>query len=247
MTFKNKVAIVTGASRGIGLEIARQFALAGAKVVITGRNPESLQKSAKQLQDETAGSIMAVVADVAIVDDTVQLVKETLAAFGQIDILVNNAGITRDNILLRLSEDDWDSVLNTNLKGAFNCIKACTRSMMKIRSGVIVNISSVVGIIGNAGQVNYAASKAGMIGMTKSVAKELSSRNIRVNAVAPGFIETNMTAELPEKTREELLASIPLKRLGQPKEVADLVLFLSSEKAQYITGQVVNVDGGMVI
>lgn len=247
MSFENKVAIVTGASRGIGLDIARQFARAGAKVVITGRNEQSLNKAAEMLSEESGAEINAVVTDVAKVDDATRLVKETLNAFGQIDILVNNAGITRDNILLRLSEDDWDSVLATNLKGAFNCIKACTRPMMKKRSGVIINISSVVGLIGNAGQVNYAASKAGMIGMTKSVAKELASRNIRVNAIAPGFIETAMTAELPEKAREELLASIPLKRLGKPEEVADLVLFLSSEKAQYITGQVINVDGGMVI
>ncbi len=247
MNFESKVAIVTGASRGIGREIAKQFALAGAKVVITGRHNASLQQAAKDLKDETTGEILPITTDVAVVDDTIRLAKETIAAFGQIDILVNNAGITRDNILLRLSEDDWDNVLDTNLKGAFNCIKACTRPMMKKRSGVIINISSVIGLIGNAGQVNYAASKAGLIGMTKSVAKELASRNIRANAVAPGFIQTAMTAELPENSREELLAAIPLKRLGEAKEIADLVLFLSSDNAQYITGQVINVDGGMVI
>lgn len=247
MNFDGKVAIITGASRGIGREIAKQFALAGAKVVITGRHNASLQQAAKDLKDETGSEVLPITTDVAVVDDTIRLVKETIAAFGQIDILVNNAGITRDNIMLRLSEDDWDNVLDTNLKGAFNCIKACTRPMMKKRSGVIINISSVIGLIGNAGQVNYAASKAGLIGMTKSVAKELASRNIRANAVAPGFIQTAMTAELPENSRDELLAAIPLKRLGEAKEIADLVLFLSSDNAQYITGQVINVDGGMVI
>ncbi|KAA3617842.1 MAG: 3-oxoacyl-[acyl-carrier-protein] reductase [Calditrichaeota bacterium] len=246
MEFTDKVVVVTGSSRGIGKEIALGFAKSGATVVISGRNIESLQGVEKEI-GETGAKSLAVAADVGKVEDATNLIKQTLETFGKIDVLVNNAGITRDNLLLRLSEDDWDSVLNTNLKGAFNCLKACTKPMMKQRGGVIINITSVVGVIGNAGQVNYSASKAGMIGLTKSSAKELASRNIRVNAVAPGFIETDMTENLPEKAKEELINSIPLSKLGSAQDVAELVLFLSSNKAKYITGQTVNVDGGMVI
>jgi 3-oxoacyl-[acyl-carrier protein] reductase len=246
MEFNEKVVIVTGSSRGIGKEIALSFAKAGASVVVSGRNADTLTPVIDAL-DAIGAKSLAVAADVAKVEDATNLIKQTLEEFGQIDILINNAGITRDNLLLRLSEDDWDAVLDTNLKGAFNCIKACTKPMMKKRIGAIVNISSVVGVMGNAGQVNYAASKAGMIGMTKSVAKELASRNIRVNAVAPGFIETDMTDNLAEKAKEELINSIPLSKLGSAQDVADLVMFLSSEKAKYITGQTINVDGGMVI
>ena len=246
MQFKDKVVIVTGSSRGIGKAIALAFAKEGAAVVVSGRNKENL----KNVVDEIKGSaaqVLAVEANVAKVDDAKKLIEKTIEEFGQVDVLVNNAGITRDNLLLRLSEDDWDAVLETNLKGAFNCIKASTKPMMKKRSGVIINITSVVGQTGNAGQVNYSASKAGLIGLTKSVAKELAARNIRVNAVAPGFIETDMTSELPEKAKEELVSSIPLAKLGNVENVADLVLFLSSPKAEYITGQIVNVDGGMVM
>jgi 3-oxoacyl-[acyl-carrier protein] reductase len=246
MEFAEKVVVVTGSSRGIGKEIALNFAKNGASVVISGRNEESLNSVLNEI--EAVGSkALAVAADVAKVADAANLIKKTIETFGKIDVLVNNAGITRDNLLLRLSENDWDAVLDTNLKGAFNCIKASTKPMMKQRDGVIINITSVVGVMGNAGQVNYAASKAGMIGMTKSVAKELASRNIRVNAVAPGFIETDMTDNLQEKAKEELINSIPLSKLGSAQDVADLVIFLSSQKAKYITGQTINVDGGMVI
>ena len=245
MQFKDNVVIITGSSRGIGKAIALAFAREGAAVVVSGRNKENLKDVVNEIS-ESGGRVLAVAADVAKVDDAKNLIEKTLEEFGQIDVLVNNAGITRDNLLLRLSEDDWDAVLDTNLKGAFNCIKASTKPMMKKRAGVIINITSVVGQTGNAGQVNYSASKAGMIGLTKSVAKELAARDIRVNAVAPGFIETDMTSELPEKAKEELINSIPLSKLGNVENVADLVLFLSSSKAEYITGQIVNVDGGMV-
>lgn len=246
MEFADKVVVVTGSSRGIGKEIALNFAQDGASVVVSGRNMESL-KSVQAEIEKNGLKCLPIVADVAKVEDAANLIKQTIETFGKIDILVNNAGITRDNLLLRLSEDDWDSVLDTNLKGAFNCIKASTKPMMKQRAGIIINITSVVGVIGNAGQVNYSASKAGMIGMTKSVAKELASRNVRVNAVAPGYIETDMTENLPEKAKEELINSIPLSKLGSAQDVADVVLFLSSSKATYITGQTINVDGGMVI
>jgi len=246
MQFKDYVVIVTGSSRGIGQGIALAFAREGANVVVSARNKENLKTVVDEIK-ATGSPVLAVEADVSRASDAANLIEKTIEAFGQVDILVNNAGITRDNLLLRLSEDDWDAVLDTNLKGAFNCIKVVTKPMMKKRSGVIINITSVVGQTGNAGQVNYSASKAGMIGLTKSVAKELASRNIRVNAVAPGFIETDMTAELPEKAKEELINSIPLAKLGNVENVADLVLFLSSPKATYITGQVVNVDGGMVM
>ncbi len=246
MEFAEKVVIITGSSRGIGKEMALNFSKSGASVVISGRSMESLKPVQNEI--EAGGTkVLAVAADVAKVEDATNLIKQTIETFGKIDVLVNNAGITRDNLLLRLSEEDWDAVLDTNLKGAFNCIKACTKPMMKQRSGAIINITSVVGLMGNAGQVNYAASKAGMIGLTKSVAKELASRNIRVNAVAPGFIETDMTDDLPEKTKEELINSIPLSKLGSAQDVAELVLFLSSQKAKYITGQTINVDGGMII
>lgn len=246
MEFKDKVVVVTGSSRGIGKEIALAYARAGASVVISGRNPESLTAVTEEIKN-TGAPVLAVAADVAKMDDAKNLIEKTIESFGRVDILVNNAGITRDNLLLRISEEDWDSVIDTNLKGAFNCIKSVTKQMMKQRSGSIINISSVVGLMGNPGQVNYSASKAGMIGMSKSVAKELASRGIRVNAVAPGFIETDMTENLAEKAREDLIKAIPLGQLGKVADVADLVLFLTSEKAKYITGQVVNVDGGMVI
>lgn len=246
MDHQNKVVIVTGSSRGIGKSIALAYAKDGANVVVSGRTMDALESVVKEI--EALGvKALAVQADVANANDAAELIKQTIDTFGQIDVLVNNAGITRDNLLMRLSEEDWDAVLDTNLKGSFNCIKAATKPMMKKRSGSIINITSVIGVMGNAGQVNYAASKAGMIGVTKSVAKELAARSIRVNAVAPGFIQTDMTDDLPEKSKEELLNSIPLSKLGDVEDVAHLVLFLSSDKAKYITGQVINVDGGMII
>lgn len=246
MLFSEKIVVVTGASRGIGKAIALAFAKEGASVVVSARNIDSLNVVTDEIR-KTGAKALAIKTDVSVVEDAKNLIEQTLEKFGKIDILINNAGITKDNLLLRLSEDDWDTVLNTNLKGAFNCIKAVTKPMMKNRAGVIINITSVVGQTGNAGQTNYSASKAGMIGMTKSVAKELASRNIRVNAIAPGFIQTDMTDELNDKTKEELIKSIPLSKLGKVENVADLVLFLSSDKAEYITGQVINVDGGMVM
>lgn len=246
MSFSGKVVIVTGSSRGIGKSIALAFAKGGASVVISGRSQANLNEVQKEIEAARTKSL-AVIADVANADEAKMMIEKTIDTFGRIDILVNNAGITRDNLLFRLSEEDWDAVLDTNLKGAFNCIKAAARPMMKNKGGVIINITSVVGQTGNAGQANYAASKAGMIGLTKSVAKELASRNIRSNAVAPGFIITDMTENLNEKVREDLIKSIPLGSLGSVEDVADLVLFLSSDKAKYITGQVINVDGGMVM
>lgn len=246
MEFTGKVVIITGSSRGIGKEMALNFARNGASVVISGRNMGTLKTVLGEIESIGAKSL-AVAADVSKTDDALNLIKQTIETFGKIDVLVNNAGITRDNLLLRLSEEDWDIVLDTNLKGTFNCIKACTKPMLKQRAGVIINITSVVGVMGNAGQANYAASKAGIIGLTKSAAKELASRNIRVNAIAPGFIETDMTDNLAEKAKEELINSIPLSKLGSVQDVADLVLFLSSQKAKYITGQTINVDGGLVI
>jgi 3-oxoacyl-[acyl-carrier protein] reductase len=241
-----KVAVVTGSTKGIGKAIALQFAQEGAKVVISGRNEERANAIVKQICDN-GGEAIACIGDVSIMADAQKLIDDTLSAFGQIDILVNNAGVTRDNLLMRMKEEDWDTVININLKGAFNTIKCSTRQMMKQRSGRIINITSVVGQIGNAGQVNYAASKAGLIGLTKSVAKELASRGITCNAIAPGFIETDMTEVLGEKNREALLSQIPLGKLGQVDDVAKAAVFLASDDARYITGQTLNVDGGMVM
>ncbi len=238
-----KVAVVTGGSRGIGRDIAEALVAAGAKVAIFGRDLERAQAAATGM----GGGALAVRCDVGeseAVADAIETVEEAL---GPIDVLVNNAGITRDNLLARLSEDDWDAVLNANLKGAFHLMKATTRGMMKRRSGRVINITSVVGLTGNKGQANYAASKAGMIGLTKAVAKELASRNVLINAIAPGFIDTDMTRELPEAARDALLTQIPLGRLGSGSEVAGAVLFLASDLAGYITGQVLVVDGGMIM
>lgn len=243
---KNKIAIVTGAARGIGRAIALRLAEAGADVVVSDIVMEGANEVAKQIHDMGRRSL-AFAADVANMVQAEQLVDAAVKEFGRVDILVNNAGITRDNLLLRMDENEWDTVIAVNLKGAFNCIKAVTRPMMKQRSGKIINMASVVGIIGNAGQANYAASKAGLIGLTKSAAKELASRNIQVNAVAPGYIETDMTKNLPETAKQAFLTLIPCKRPGQPQEVADVVLFLASPLSDYITGQVIHVDGGMVM
>jgi 3-oxoacyl-[acyl-carrier protein] reductase len=240
----DQVALVTGGSRGIGKAIAHALAEAGASVAVLARNGDAASEAAAELPGDGHAGFACDVADPAAVKSTVAAVEEQLGGIG---ILINNAGITRDNILLRLGDEDWDQVLDVNLKGSFNTIRAVTRGMMKRREGVIVNISSVVGIMGNPGQTNYAASKAGMIGLSKSVARELSSRNIRCNVVAPGFIVTDMTGELNEAQVEELQGRIPLGRLGDTADIAGIVRFLAGPEARYITGQVIAVDGGMAM
>ena len=238
-----RTALVTGSTRGIGHAIAAALAGSGARVAVVGRDHARAAAVAEPLGNGATGFAC----DVGDVASVVRLVQEVEAVFGTIDILVNNAGITRDNILLRLKDDDWDAVLEANLRGAFVAIRAATKGMMKRRWGRIINITSVVGITGNKGQSNYAASKAGLIGLTKSVAKELASRNVLANAVAPGFIETDMTSALPAEARIALGEQIPLGRLGAPSDVASVVAFLASDHAAYITGQVLVVDGGMVM
>jgi len=240
-----KVAFVTGSTRGIGHAIARAFRDAGAKVGIVGRDAGRARDVAAALG--TAAEAHGVGCDVAAHDQVEAAVAEVERVLGPIDILVNNAGLTRDNIILRLSEDDWNAVMDANLKGAFHTIRVVARGMMKRRAGRIINITSVVGLTGNRGQANYAASKAGLIGLSKSVAKEYASRNILVNCIAPGFIETDMTHALPAEAREALLGAIALGRLGRPEDVAGAAMFLASDLAGYITGQVLVVDGGMVM
>lgn len=239
----NKVALVTGSTRGIGREIAAVLSGYGARVAVVGREKDRAEAAASQL----GGGAIGFGCDVSDSSAVAQLVADTESAFGSLDILVNNAGLTRDNIVMRLKDDDWDAVLDANLRGAFATIRAASKGMMKRRWGRIINISSVVGIIGNKGQANYAASKAGLIGLTKTVAKELASRNILVNAIAPGFIETEMTDAMTPEARKGLIDAIPLGRLGSPADVAQAVAFLSSDYASYITGQVLVVDGGMVM
>jgi 3-oxoacyl-[acyl-carrier protein] reductase len=238
-----KNALVTGSTRGIGRAIAETLAKSGARVAIVGRELQKAQQAATAVGNGAQGFACDVTDTAAVA----KLVADVEIAFGSIDILVNNAGITRDNLVMRLKDDDWDSVQNANLRGAFAAIRAVSRGMMKRRSGRIINISSIIGIIGNKGQANYAASKAGLIALTKSVAKELGSRNILVNAVAPGFIETEMTAAMTPEAREGLGQQIALERLGTPQDVAAAVAFLASDLATYITGQVLVVDGGMVM
>lgn len=242
--FKDRVAVVTGASRGIGRAIALHFAGQGAKLVLSARNAAALDELAKEIQS-AGGEALAVAGDVAIAADVERLFSEADKMFGRVDILVNNAGITRDGLLMRMKEEDWDAVMNTNLKGAFLCSRSAAKIMGKQRYGRIINISSVVAEMGNAGQANYCASKAGMIGLTKSSAREMSKRNVTVNAVTPGFIVTDMTAGLSEKVREELQSQIPLGRLGEAEDIAHAVAFLASEAAGYVTGQVLGVNGGM--
>jgi len=246
MGFKDQVVLVTGSTRGIGREMAGQFAQAGATVILTGRTPETVREAVKEFVSK-GWKADGFAVDVSKPSAVKEIVDKILDKHGRIDILVNNAGVTKDNLILRMSEDEWDQVLNTNLKGAFNFTKAVSKPMLKAQKGKIINISSVVGITGNAGQANYAASKAGLIGLTKSVARELASRNITVNAIAPGYIETDMTHQLSEKTRQDILNQIPLKQFGQPSDVAKVCLFLASEAADYITGQTVVVDGGMAL
>ena len=241
MRFENKVVMVTGGAAGIGRITAENFAREGARIAICDVNPQAGQAAAKALGPE-ASFAQVDVASTKAVSDWVDAVFDQ---YGQIDVLVNNAGITRDGLIMRMKEEDWDAVIGVNLKSAFNCIKAVSRIMVKQRSGRIINLASVVGVMGNPGQANYVASKAGMIGLTKTVAKELGARGITVNAVAPGFIETDMTAVLSDKVKEAMLATIPLQRAGTPQDVADAITFLASDQAAYITGQVIHVTGGM--
>lgn len=246
MRFKDKVVVVTGGNRGIGLAITNRFVSEGARVAVIGTRPESVDPVVEKLTSEGADvkGYALNVADREAVENTF---KQIEGDFGGIDVLVNNAGITRDTLLMRMKEEDWDDVLDINLKGAFNCLKAVTRPMMKVRKGRIINISSVVGLTGNAGQANYSASKSGLFGLTKSAAKELATRNITVNAVAPGYIETEMTDAVSDAARDAFLNNIPLARPGQGDEVAAAIAFLASDDAAYITGQTVNVDGGLVM
>ena len=242
-----KIALVTGGSRGIGRAVCLALAKSGADVAVNYAGKEEAAQQTCRMCEELGARTLAIQADVADNAQVNAMVDQVIAQFGRLDILVCNAGITRDNLLMRMAEQDFDQVIATNLKGVWNCMKAVCRPMMKQRWGRIVSMSSVVGVAGNAGQVNYAASKAGVIGMTKSLARELGSRSVTVNAIAPGFIETDMTAVLPENIKEGLLGSIPLGRLGQAEEVAALAAFLCSEKADYMTGQVIHVDGGMAM
>ncbi|HEY2492917.1 MAG TPA: 3-oxoacyl-[acyl-carrier-protein] reductase [Paenibacillus sp.] len=242
-----QVALVTGASRGIGRSIALTLAGNGANVIVNySGNEAAAQEVVVEIQAMGVEAI-ALQANVGKSEEAENLVKESISAWGRLDILVNNAGITRDNLIMRMKEEEFDQVIETNLKGVFNCLKAVTRPMMKQRYGRIINISSVVGVLGNAGQANYVAAKAGVIGLTKSSARELASRGITVNCVAPGFIDTDMTKELSEEVRSKLSADIPLARLGQPEEIAKVVAFLASDGASYMTGQTLHVDGGMVM
>jgi len=241
LRFENKVVMVTGGAAGIGRVTAENFAREGARIAICDVNPEAGEAAAKALGPEASFEQV----DVASTTAVSSWVEGVFDKYRQIDVLVNNAGITRDGLIMRMKEEDWDAVISVNLKSAFNCIKAASKIMVKQRSGRIINLASVVGVMGNVGQANYVASKAGMIGLTKTVAKELGARGITVNAVAPGFIETDMTAVLSDKVKEFMLSMVPLKRAGTPQDVADAITFLASDQAAYITGQVVHVTGGM--
>lgn len=247
MLLDGQVVLVTGGSRGIGRAVALACAKEGAHVVINYAGNVKAAQSVVEEISEMGQKCLAVQADVSNAADVDRLIEEAIQDFGKIDVLVNNAGITRDGLLMRMKEEDWDAVLNTNLKGIYLCTKVVIKGMMKQRSGRIINMTSVVGVMGNTGQANYAAAKAGVIGFTKSMAKELASRNINVNAVAPGFIQSDMTAVLPENVQKAMTEAIPLARMGEAEEVADAVVFLASKASRYITGQVLHVDGGMVM
>lgn len=243
----DRIAVVTGASRGIGRGIALELAARGATVVVNYNSSSAAAEEVVQQIVESGGTAMAVQADVSNIDQATELIKTTTTTYGKIDILVNNAGTTRDNMIMMMKEEDWDTVINTNLKSAWNCSKAAVRAMMRKRYGRIVNITSVSGVAGNAGQTNYSASKAGMIGLTKALAREVAPRSITVNAVAPGFVGTDLTADLPEDILKNLDAAIPLGRWGTVEDVAAAVAYLVSDEASYVTGQVLSVDGGLVM
>jgi 3-oxoacyl-[acyl-carrier protein] reductase len=247
MTLKNKVALVTGSARGIGKAIAETLAKRGANLIVTDLNIDQAAATAEEIRSNIGVETLALQVDVSDFNSVNAMIKGALEAFDQVDILINNAGITRDNLIMRMDESDWDSVLDVNLKGAWNCSKALIRSMMKKRYGRIINISSVSGLAGQAGQTNYSASKAGLVGFTKALAREVASRNITVNAVAPGFIPTALTVDLPDELKEGMMKLIPLNRWGTPEEIAYAVAFFTSEEAGYITGQVLSVDGGMMM
>ena len=244
MKLDNKIAVVTGAAQGIGKVIAMHLVQKGASLVLCDINLEMAKEAAREIE-EAGGKCLALKSDVSNMQDAEKIIKDAVEHFGSLDILVNNAGITRDNVLIRMKEEQWDQVMAVNLKGTFNVTKAAIKVMMRKKSGKIVNIASITGLMGNAGQANYSASKAGVIGFTKSIAREYADRGITVNAVAPGFIETAMTDAIPEREREELIRQIPVKKLGTPEDVANAVYFLVSEEASYITGQVIGVNGGL--
>ena len=246
MDFAGKVAFITGASRGIGRGVAEALAGRGADVALAGRSQEGVDGAARELEG-LGVKARGYACDVASIDRVQEVAKAVIEEFGAVDFIVNNAGIVRDKLVLRMTPDDWDAVLSTNLTGTFNVVRALSPQLLKQRRGRIVNISSVIGLIGNAGQANYAASKAGVIGLTKSLAKEFASRGITVNAVAPGYITTDMTDDVTDEAREKMLEMIPLRRLGTVEDVAKIVLFLLSDMADYVTGQVINCDGGMVM
>lgn len=247
MMLENRVALVTGAGRGIGRAIALKLASEGAAVIVNYNGSESKAKEVVSLIEEKGGKAEAFQCNVADFSACGQMMESIIEKYGHLDILVNNAGITKDNLLIKMSEEEFDAVIDTNLKGAFHCMKHVSRQMVKQRSGRIINISSVSGVSGNAGQTNYSASKAGIIGMTKTVAREMAARGITVNAIAPGFIQTDMTEVLSDKIKEAILEKIPMKQFGEPEDIADTALFLASDQAKYITGQVICVDGGMVM
>jgi len=242
-----RVALVTGSTRGIGRAIAEQLASCGASVAVTGRDAERAQAAAAEIASAHNVTVRGYAADVGEIAQCAALVEAVEKDFGSLDILVNNAGLTRDNLIMRLKDEDWDTVINTNLRGAFATCRAASRGMMKRRSGRVINLASVVGLMGNKGQTNYAASKAGLIGLTKSLARELGSRGVLANVVAPGYIDTDMTSAMPADAKTSLAASIPLERLGTPSDIANMVTFLASDLASYITGQVFVVDGGLAM
>ncbi len=247
MRLEGKAALITGASRGIGREIALELARQGANVAVNFSGSEAKASEVVAEIKALGREAFAVKCDVSKAEEVADMVKASIESFGKLDILVNNAGITRDNLLMRMKEDEWDDVININLKGVFLCTKAVTRQMMKQRVGRIINIASIVGVSGNPGQANYVAAKAGVIGLTKTTAKELASRNITVNAIAPGFITTDMTDKLSEEVKTEMLKQIPLARFGEPKDIAKVTAFLASDDAAYMTGQTLHIDGGMVM